>query len=319
MIQVASISHETASLDEREPYSYTDTQARTRIREWYQLEGVDGVVLITTCNRTELYISTRGAVSSRSLLGADEEICTELMEEEAVQHLMEVACGLRSRVLGEDQIVSQVRTSIERAREEQTVDGELETLFRLAVTAAKKAKTQVPLRAVPMSSASVAVQKTKELMGDLKGVSAMVIGNGEIGRLCVEELVKAGASVWMTLRTHKHQTLIVPEGCETIPYEERYQWLTKMQLVISATASPHYTLTCRQLDMESSLVIVDLASPRDVESGIRERSGITYFDIDDIGMGLSKEQQELILRIRQIIEEYKNRFVHWRAYRKERS
>lgn len=160
-----------------------------------------------------------------------------------VRHLMEVASGLRSRIWGEDQIISQVKDAIALAREAGCTDGVLETLFRSAISAGKEVKTEVRLTAVPTSAASMAVELLAAKLGDLAGKKALVIGNGEMGRLSASLLQQAGCEVWVTLRTYRHGETIVPPGCGVVPYEERFHHMEGCDFLISATTSPHYTVT----------------------------------------------------------------------------
>ena len=175
----------------REALSFTETQVR---EELFRLKkaGVEEAVLLSTCNRTELYLYGEEDCDPGALLCADRRVDIDFYSdlfqryegEAAVHHLMEVACGLRSQILCEDQIITQVKTAAAVAREEKASGPVLETLFRMAVTAAKKAKTEVQVRAVPRSSAAQAVELLRSVCGELRGKKALVIGNGEMGRLC---------------------------------------------------------------------------------------------------------------------------------------
>jgi glutamyl-tRNA reductase len=324
---MASIDHTTAPIELREKLSFTKLMIRTIVGEIKKQSGILGVVLLCTCNRTEIYLSSeRNNIDPVQILCGKADINDGTImnmfvikkDEAATHHLMEVACGLRSMILGEDQIISQVKDAAVLAREEKVIDPVLETLFRLCVTAGKKVRSQVRIKAVSTSVAQQAVKLLSEHIGELNDIKALVIGNGEIGRLCAEKLVEAGCSVTMTLRTYKHGQTIIPDGCETIEYDKRSISLSSVDVVFSATTSPHHTLT---YDMLSQLktkpsYIFDLAVPRDVDPQIEKINEIICFNIDTIGKTAPVDNSQEIKLANALIDEYAQRFFHWIDYRK---
>lgn len=192
-IWMAGFDDQLASVSRREQLSFSASQVEALDRALAQLPNVSGAVLLSTCNRTELYLTSCGAepLSPGELLcqaaGQDwaqwEGVCVTLSGREAAWHLLEVAAGLRSRIWGEDQIVTQVRLAMERARKAASMDAVLSTLFQTAVAAAKDVKTHVRLTAVPPSAPSEAVKRLAQVLDGLEGRRAVVIGNGEMGRL----------------------------------------------------------------------------------------------------------------------------------------
>lgn len=241
----------------REALSFTRSRVVELDRLLRAAEGVEGCVLLSTCNRTELYLSCASGAEPEpgALLCAAAGLpyapfagafvtCTG---EEAARHLMEVAGGLRSQIWGEDQILTQVKGAAAAAREAGTADGVLEILFRNAAAAGKEIKTKVPLTGVPRSAAQSAVERLARDAGGLEGKRALVIGNGEMGRLSAALLHRLGCAVTVTLRTYRHGETVVPAGCAVAPYEERYAAMKGVDLLLSATTSPHYTISAREL------------------------------------------------------------------------
>lgn len=282
--------------------------------------GVAGCVLLSTCNRTEVYLSgdfesapwrllCRGAKADEQAL---EPYFTTRMGEDAAKHLMEVACGLHSQILGEDQIITQVRIAMELAQEMGTLDPGLSSLFRRAVTAGKRAKTEVHLeRGVPSLGIRCREVLEKEL-GSLEGKKVVVIGNGQMGRLAAEILYDAGATVHVTLRTYRHGETVVPRGCGTVPYEDRLEAIGEADALVSATTSPHYTLTAEQL---SSLprrpkMAVDLAVPRDIDPECSKL--LTLYDTDSLGTGGPGSPEELSAMER-VAQEELEKYNQWQA------
>lgn len=290
---MSGLEHSLAPISLREKLSFTHQQTGEMARKIQALSQVSGCVLISTCNRTELYLSCHEAQDPGQLLcqaaGVDYTLYRDafvtLSEKDAVRHLMEVAAGIRSRIFGEDQIISQVRNAIAIAREAGTTDAVLETLFRYAVSAGKEVRTKVRLTSVPTSAASMATALLREKLGTLNGKKALVIGNGEMGRLAATLLQQEGCQVWVTLRTYRHGETIVPSGCGVVPYDQRHHHIEGCCILLSATTSPHYTITVDQLSQLSSLptIMVDLAIPRDIQPEVGQLPGVSLYNIDDLG------------------------------------
>ncbi len=327
-IIAAYLDYKSAAIDVREKFSFTAGKIREILRNIKEDPCISGAVLLSTCNRTELYISAgeAGSINPAKILcrqagmdKTDESLMLPLFnikhDTEAILHLMEVACGLQSMVLGEDQIITQVKNAVLTAREEKAADAELETIFRLGITAAKKAKTQVKIKAVPSSAAENAIADLSEKynMSDKK---VLVIGNGEIGRLCCKKLVELGARVTITLRTYRHGETIVPAGCSTIPYDGRAEFMLNTDIVISATASPHFTIT---YDMVKKLgrkpeLFVDLALPRDIEPAVSEIPEILCYNLDMFSTDYTQLNLKEINEIKEIINHYKLQYEKWSSF-----
>ena len=322
-IIMASLEHSIAPIDLREKLSFTRAQNMEAVKKIKEAPGVSGCALLSTCNRTELYLSAEEDLEPGKLLcqvqGIDyapyRAAFITQSGEEAMSHLMAVAAGLRSRIWGEDQIITQVKTAIALAREAGTADPMLETLFRCAVSAGKEIRTRTHLNALPTSAAGNAVELLKREMGDLKGKRAVVIGNGEMGRLAAALLYAAGADTAVTLRTYRHGETIVPSGCGVISYEERMDHIDGADLVISATTSPHYTLTADMLKLMKNppSILVDLAIPRDIEPECRELPGIHLYNVDDLGSHL--EDRTVPQEVKDIISAQLDNFYHWLNFR----
>lgn len=320
---MAGIDYTTAGLEQREPFAFTAKQAAKAMTEASRWAGVSGNVLLSTCNRTEWYCSCENSVGTSPkqalcrLAGTDDHpsgIFYIKEGEDAVKHLMEVASGVRSRILGEDQILTQVRTAAELARQAQASDAVLETLFRLAVTAGKEVKAKVHFRTVPASAAKSAVDLLESRLHTLQGRRALVIGNGEMGRIAASLLVEKGCDVTVTLRTYRHGETIVPPGCQAIPYDSRQAETERSQIVVSATTSPHFTLTSDMFAHARNRpeYIVDLAVPRDVDPAVAEMEGIQYYNIDTLSAcGPEQVNQDALSQSRKIIDKQTAQFEEY--------
>lgn len=321
-IMMSGLEHSLAPISLRERLSFTKAQTVDMDKIIKSDPGISGCVLISTCNRTELYVTCQEEIQPGRLLcqAANTEFepyqdaFVTRSGEMAVEHLMHVAAGLRSRIWGEDQIISQVKGAIALARDAGTTDSVLETLFRSAVSAGKEIRTKVHLTALPTSAASMAVELLQKELGELKGKRAVVIGNGEMGRLSASLLQGAGCTVSVTLRTYRHGETIVPPGCGVIPYEQRFDHMDGTEILISATTSPHYTVTAEQLTRMSSppRVLVDLAIPRDIQPEVGQVEGIALYNVDDLG---DFENRTVPFEVTEIIQSHLEQFYRWLNYK----
>ena len=321
---MSGLDWQKAPIGLREALSFT----RGRVLELDRLiragDGVEGCVLLSTCNRTELYLSCAEGASPEP----GELLCRAAglpyapfaaafvtrRGEAAARHLMEVAGGLRSQIWGEDQILTQVKGAIAAAREAGTADGVLEILFRNAAAAGKEIKTRVPLTGVPRSAAQSAVDRLAEVAGGLAGRRALVIGNGEMGRLAASLLHQAGCAVTVTLRTYRHGETVVPAGCAVAPYEERYRAMEGVDVLLSATTSPHYTVTAGGLSAveHPPVLLADLAIPRDIEPAVGTLPGVTLYNVDDLGVDV---RREIPPAAAEIVERHLAQMAQWENYR----
>lgn len=320
---MSGLEHSQVPISLRERLSFTKQQTGEMVRKLHSFPQVSGCVLISTCNRTELYLSCTEEVVPGELLcqaaGAEyplyQDAFVTLSEKDAVQHLMEVAAGIRSRIFGEDQIISQVKDAIAIAREAGAADSVLETLFRSAVSAGKEVRTKVRLTSVPTSAASMAVDFLREKLGNLTGKKALVIGNGEMGRLAASLLRQEGCQVSVTLRTYRHGETIVPPGCGVVPYDQRFLHMEDCDLLLSATTSPHYTVTVEPLSQLPSLpaVLVDLAIPRDIQPEVGQLPGVSLYNIDDLGD--FSESRTIPAEVTEILNAQMENFYRWLNYK----
>lgn len=319
------IDFHKADISKREPLSFTKNQVLNLLPELVKSENILACALLSTCNRTELYLHTKQTIDALDLLSNAANLnkndyldCTiTRYGHDAIKHLMEVASGLQSQIFGDDQIVTQVKNAMQLARNAKTLDNVLETLFRRAVTAGKRVKTETRFYTVPPSAAAKSVQMAKDFFGDLSGKKAVVIGNGEMGRLAASLLVEQNCDVTITLRTYRHGQTIVPAKCKTHSYDDRFNLIDGADLVCSATTSPHCTITYEKLLNIKKLpkLFIDLAMPRDIDSEINKLTDVTVWNLDNLG-SLNNENIEEIERANEILSKEIEDFYAWNNYRK---
>lgn len=323
---MAGLDYRTTPIALRERFSFSEKKAKAFMKKVQEIDSVKGCVLMTTCNRTELYLSIASdcAVPPEQMLlesaGVEASEMTgrffRKTESEAVLYLMEVACGLHSQILHEEQIVTQVGQAISLARSCHTADAVLDTLFRTAVSAGKYALANVAVTTVPLSISYSAVQMLEQNCGNLTGKTCVVVGNGKMGRLAADLLVARGCRVYVTLRTYHHGETIVPFGTIPIPYEERFLKINGADIVLSATRSPHYTITLEQLEAlgKKPTWIIDLALPRDVEEACKQVSGVKLQNLDDFENGIEPDAAS-VEALQRTAQRYADDFRMWRNYR----
>ena len=239
----------------------------------------------------------------------------EREEEEAVEHLFYLTSGLKSQILAEDQIITQVKDALALSREAYCTDNVLEVLFRMAVTAAKKVKTQVSFSRANSSVIHQAIERLENQGFSIQGKNCMVIGNGEMGKVTALALKEAGAEVTVTVRQYRSGIVTIPQGCDRINYGERLDFLPKCDLVVSATASPNYTLTMEQIEnaeIPGHVVLIDLAVPRDIEPSAGTLNNVTLYDIDSFKIdAISPKLQASLDQAGEILREQQEEFYNW--------
>lgn len=324
-ISMAGIDFNKAAIGIREHFALTVAAQETLLQELRDRADVLGCVILSTCNRMELWVSTAPDATVRpfellctffGVNGPDyARYFTQREGEEAVSHLFELACGLKSLIFGEEQILAQVKDAIAFAREHKASDPVLEAAFRRAVTAAKKAKTSVRLTGVDRSAAGTAVQFVKQRFGSLTGLQCLVIGSGEMGKLAARQLAAEGAVVYITLRQYKSGEATVPTGCRPLDYEDRYSRVKAARVIFSATRSPHYTLHREELSalgITEDKLFFDLAVPRDIEPDVGTLLHCELYDIDHLGGNLALDENNAGLSaVRAIIHEELRDFERW--------
>ena len=326
---MTGIDHSNASIELREKFSFTKLHAAELMKKIACSDNISGCAMILTCNRTELWISFTGESGDFSLpemfrqaAGFDSSydvLFTQRESAEAAEHLFELACGMRSMLYGEVQIITQVKDAIVHSRENGLADAVLENLFGRAVTCAKKVISTVRLTQDRTSAADSCMEIIKRHFYDLSSLRCLVIGNGEMGRHAARTMAEAGCSVEMTLRQYKKGQAVIPFGCSAINYDDRFSRTEEADIIISATLSPHYTLTDQSFSRSSQaaqVLVFDLAVPRDIDPEIRNRPNVLLYDIDDLGGSApGQADDENIRTAREMIRKDVDDFISWYCFR----
>ena len=324
-ISMIGIDYKKASVDVRAQFSFTKKNAAAALENLKKEPGILGCIILSTCNRMEIWASTgedwKGSLYEFLCREKEkdprefEKYFVKREEEEAVEHLFYLTSGLKSQILAEDQIITQVKDALALSREAYCTDNVLEVLFRMAVTAAKKVKTQVSFSRANSSVIHQAIERLEDQGFSIQGKTCMVIGNGEMGKVTALALKEAGADVTVTVRQYRSGIVTIPQGCDRINYGERLEFLPKCDLVVSATASPNYTLTMEQIEnakIPVHVVLIDLAVPRDIEPSAGTLNNVTLYDIDSFKIdAVSPKLQASLDQAGEILREQQEEFYNW--------
>lgn len=337
-IHVCGINYKAAPVDVRERLSFGPEEQKPVLARIKELQDVSECVLLSTCNRTEVYVYSESDCFNSSVI--ENRICEIkglnpydfkkyfyfYSGLNAVRHLFKVASGLDSMVLGEDQILGQVKAAQDTAHEAGTSQVILNTLFREAVTAAKKVKTSTGLSKKPVSISTLAVKLVSDAFeGKLQDKTALIIGAGKIGSITLKNLISAGVGrIYVTNRSHGRASELLNHypNLGLIDYQNRYSLMNEADIIISSTSSPHYTITRDMLEKtitdEKKRIFVDLAVPRDIDEDIRNIKGVMYYNIDHLRETARENADGKLLeaiKAEQILDEFIIEFEKWYGFR----
>lgn len=325
-ISMIGIDHSKASVDIRAKFSFTKKRAIEAMKKLKEEHGILGCIILSTCNRMEVWVSMQDdeEISLYDFLCKEKEVEKDEYQdyfmkrenEEAVRHLFYLTSGLKSQILAEDQIITQVKDALTLARDAYCTDNVLEVLFRMAVTAAKKVKTEVTFSRANTSAIHQAMERLKNQGFSFEGKTCMVIGNGEMGKVTALALKEAGADVTVTVRQYRSGVVNIPQGCKRINYGERMELLPDCDLVVSATASPNYTLTKENFEEikldAASVVLIDLAVPRDIDPEVGKLQNVSLYDIDSFRIdAASPKLQASMQKAGEILDDQMKEFYDW--------
>ncbi len=325
-IKMIGIDHIKAPLQYREKVAFSNTRIIEFLNILKKEDNILSCVILSTCNRTEIWVSYKENLINEidyilckfKNINLDEykKYFVYRKDKEAVEHLFMVTSGLKSKILGEEQIITQVKNAVELSRENDFLDTKLDILFRNAITASKKIKTQIKFRKGSFSVIDSVINKLQSLNICIKNKNCLVIGNGEMGRLTSEIFIKNGANVTMTLRQHHKGNVVIPVGVNIINFSERVKVLPHFDIIVSTTSTNRYMLQYEEVSkiiLKEKVFFIDLAVPRDIDEKIFSIKGVNGFNIDDFEM----EQNELdninesIEKSKTILNDYIENFYKW--------
>lgn len=321
MIQLLGIKKNTG-VEIREKLTLSPKKKREYTKKL--LQYFDEVVILSTCNRTEIYYNglLKGEESVKRIFEVLEwdielkENCFYLEEIDAVKHLMEVVCGFHSKILGEDQILGQIKEAYSLSMEVFSINHELQRLFQEAITCGKKFRTDGKLYEIPVSSASISVSEAIKK----NARKIMVIGYGEVGSLVVKYALSNDIEALnIVVRNIDKIEGVEDKRVKIMTYEEARKIINNMDCVISCTSAPHLIIEKKHInEVGKEIIIFDLAMPRDIDERIKEFSRVKLYDIDEIS-SIDDENKNLrkerMLEFKYIIKEHIDNYLKWKDLR----
>ncbi|MDQ1313071.1 MAG: glutamyl-tRNA reductase [Euryarchaeota archaeon] len=285
------VTHRTASIDEIETAWHGDVET---ILKWVRSQDrVEECAVLKTCNRVEIYVVAPRGERVLFDLAKKARVSSRIIDfhnhDESLLHLLRLASGLESMIIGEDQILGQMKELTQIAMRAGTTGWMLETAFKKAIQVGKRVRKETRINERSVSVGSAAVDLAEEILGDLKGKSVLVIGAGETGELISRSLLcREIGSLAVTNRTLSSAVCLAESlGGEAVPFEDMPCRLHTADVVISATSAPHYILLKSDIEEAmagriNKLLIIDIANPRDVDQDAAEVPGVELHNIDSL-------------------------------------
>lgn len=331
------LSHHTAPVDLRQQVVYSTEDAMQALRRLREEAEVLQALLLSTCNRTEVYALTRDAdgvlARLREAIFADrladyagdkEQLLYQLTGDEAVAHLYRVACGLDSMVLGEQQILAQVKDAYAVSRKAQATGSVLHRLVNGAVRVGKRARTETKIGHGSVSVASTAVELAEKVFGDLSRSGALLIGAGENGRVCAQHLLsrKVEPLLIANRTTAKAEALAAELGGEVVAFGELREALGRVDVVVSTTGATEPVLSAASLRPamkvrdQRAMVLLDIAVPRDIDPDVDGIANVFRFDMDALhgvmDQSFARRKREVPV-VERLVETEVGNFMRWWA------
>jgi len=325
-IVVIGLSHRTCPVELRERFAFAEPKIPEAIQK-LRAEGVaEEAVIVSTCNRVEIYAASASA--SGQTLEALQQFLVDwcayrgplndeiyrLNEPDSVEHLFQVACGLDSLVLGETEILGQLKKSYDLALQHKHTGSRLNKAFQRAFNVAKQIRTETNIQRGSVSVGSVAVELAEKIFESLRDRQVMVIGAGDTSEKTARALLSRGAqSIIVSNRSYDRAQALARElNGRAIQFDEWAEEFKKIDIVISSTAAPHYILDRVKLEplmklrKNQSLLLIDIAVPRDIEPEVNFLENVYLYNIDDlqtIADDYLKQRREEIARCETIIRD----------------
>jgi len=331
---VVGLNHNTAPIAIRECLAFSEDKLEEALSKVHTLSSVKENMIVSTCNRVEVYAATRETEKAihdlkdflshyhgLPLKEFDKSLYARVGEE-AVKHIFRVASSLDSMVVGEPQILGQIKEAYDRAQQSKTSGLILHRLLHRAFHVAKRVRTETKIAISAVSVSSVAVELAKKIFGTLEKKTVLLMGAGEMCELAARHLVSEGAEkILVTNRTDDRAVALAQQfKGDAIPFEEMGQGLRKTDIVISATNSPPYLIGHDQVTKvmkdrkQRPIFFIDIADPRDIEPKVGDIENVYLYNIDDLQKVAHeniKDREKEAQKAEAIVKDEVVKFVNW--------
>jgi len=296
---VIGVNHKTAPVEVRERFAISEAKLPDALRQLTEMPGVEEGMIVSTCNRVEIIArSTNGNCDLRDFVrkyyGFEpdqfQKYFFEHREKAAVRHLFRVASSLDSMVVGEPQILGQVKEAYAVARAVGAVQSQLDALLTRAFAVAKKVRSETAVASSSVSVASVAVELAQKIFGELNGKAVYLVGAGKMCELAARHLLAHGAGkIYVANRTFERAVALARKfDGEAVPFEKLYDTVEKADIIISSTGAPHAIFRKEhgerflKVRKNRPMFFIDIAVPRDIDPKLNDLDGIFVYNIDDL-------------------------------------
>jgi len=300
-LAVIGLNFRTSPVAVRERFWISPARRSEALLQLVRSEGIEEIIVLATCNRTEFIIwaSDVPTAANSVLRFLTQEFQLKLsewshfyrlMDDVALTHIFRVVSSLDSMVLGEPEITGQVKDAWALAQQTGTTGRFLDAVMQKAMTVSKRVRTETAIGSSAVSVPYASVQLSRDVLGDLAGREVLLIGAGKMSELAAHYLIKAGANqVKVMNRTAaRGEELATKLGATAVSFEDRFQHLTKADIVVSSTSCPHFILGRQEAESiarerrHKPMVMIDIAVPRDIDPTVRQIEGIHLFDMDQL-------------------------------------
>ncbi len=322
-LKVLGLNHRTAPIEVRERFSIGKNALRRGLENLDGYDGLNEAVVLTTCNRSEIYAVTAPDCDAsiynflNDLIGAnvDKKFLYTFNDDDCANHLFEVAAGLDSLILGEGQILSQVKEAYSIAKTAEATGTILNTLFHRAIAAGKRVRTETKIAYNSVSVSSAAVELAEKKLGGLAGKSALIFGAGKMAQLTAQHLLSHGVKNIFVANHHLERAIEMAEkiGGQAVAWEDAFTGAAHVDIIITSTGAPHYVVKPWQTQQLMTrrggrgIFFIDIAVPRDVDPEVGKINGVTLYNIDDlesvVEKNLQARQREAVLAKKIIAED----------------
>lgn len=331
LFAVLGLNHRTAPLEVREKLSFPDYVLKETVKTLSSYEGIESCVIVSTCNRTEIYAAILEDLGVESLwrfigdhcgcpVGEMKAYTYVYTSKEALRHLFKVTAGLDSMVLGETQILGQVRQAYMAAQEVGVVNSLMNVVFQHALGLGKRVRHETGIDKNPVSISYAAVELARQTLGSLEGRSVLIVGAGKMSELTVKHLLANGVvGVIVSNRSYDRAVELARQfGGRAVRFDKFYESMREADIVISCTAASHYVIRAELVDAvlaereRSTIFFIDIAVPRDIDPAVGHVPGAALYDIDSLQSVVDSnlaERRRAAAAAEEIIEERLEEFM----------
>ena len=333
-IILVGLSHKTAPVEIRERVAFSPTAMERPLREMLNLPDIAEAIIASTCNRVELYATSRnpaaGMAQLKNFLANFHGMSLEVLEphlyeysgEEAIRHVFRVASSLDSMVIGEPQILGQSKTAYGYAAEFKTAGLILNRFLHKAFSVAKRVRTETDIASNAVSVSFAAVELARKIFGSIEGKTVMIIGAGEMCELAARHFVNNGVtSVMVTNRTFEKAEKLAQEfDGRAVLFENFADHLQKVDIILTSTGAPNFILGHKKVEeviklrKNKPMFFIDIAVPRDIDPRVNDINNVYLYDVDDLQGVVQanlKERQKEAKKAEQIIDQEIVQFHKW--------